>query len=196
MSKNNLADDDLPPLKKGVSIIHRINRLREKAGGSRHGSGSGKLDERVLAKAQNAIGNFAPAYPAMVGQDLDKLIEQVDLLEKTPTADHLPLLRKIAAQANEVQSLGGTFGYDLVSVIGRSLRMFADGLEVANKNHIIIIHAHVDTLRVVLARKIKGYGDNDGRALLTELKRVLESNGGHDSATLIQEILEHKLVSE
>jgi hypothetical protein len=189
MSENNLHyNNDLPPLKKGVSVIHRINYLREKAGGSRH-NGGGKLDDVALAKAQNAINNFAPAYPAMAGQDIDELIEQVRLLEIASPTEHHALLTKIAFKANEIQSLGGTFDYELISTIGRSLRMFAEGLESANNHHIIIIHAHVDTLRVVLARKIKGYGGIDGRALLNELMRVLEHNGGHDSAKLIQEIL-------
>lgn len=195
MSENNVPEshEQPAPKKKGsVSVIHRINYLREKAGGSRHGSGSGKLDERVIAKAQAAVNNYAPAYPAMVSRDLDGLIRLVDQLDKTPADQQKKILHEIAVQANEVQSLGGTFGYDLVSIIGRSLRVFADGLETTTKNHTIIIHAHVDTLRVVLAQKIKGYGDNLGAALLTELVRVLEKNGGHDAAGVINESL-HKM---
>lgn len=189
MSENNPPQEGKKTPSKNVSVIHRINYLREKAGGSRHGSGSGKLDERVIAKAQNAVNNYAPAYPAMVNRDLDGLIAQMTLLEQAATADQKPILRSISAQANEVQSLGATFGYLLISVIGRSLRGFADALDEANPNHIILMRAHVDTLRVVLARKIKGLGGIEGKALLTELKRVLDKNGGHESAQIINDAL-------
>lgn len=173
----------------GVAIYNRINRLREKAGGSRHGSGTGQLDPKVVQQAYKALDTYAPEYPKTVTRDLDKLMAVTQQLLQAGPEQQQPLLRQMSSLANEVQSLGSTFGYDLVTGVGQSLRRFTDQMQHADPSQLVLIRAHVDTIRVVLSRSIKGDGGAEGRALIEELKIALGKHGGETAAQVLEEIL-------
>jgi hypothetical protein len=172
-----------------VKIFHRINRLREKAGGSRYGSGNGQFDTKVMQQAHRAVEQLAPEYPKTVSNDLDKLVEATQQLLTAKPDEQQPTLQYISTLANEVQSLGATFGFNLITAFGQSLRRFTDNMGHADESQLVLIRAHVDTIRVVLTRGIHGDGGEEGRALIEELKKALRKHGGETSAAALEEIL-------
>ena len=170
-----------------VQIYNRINRLREKAGGSRHEGGNGQLDRRVLDKAQSAINKYAPEYPDNVERDLDILNAVTQELMEVPEEQQAGVLKRLSKVANDVQSLGTTFGYDLITAFGQSLCRYTDSMQSANSNQMVMIRAHVDTISIVLHRKIKGDGGEEGRLLASELKKALEKHGGEEAGKMLDE---------
>ena len=72
--------------------------------------------------------------------------------------------------AHELRGQGGTFGYPLISVFGKSLYGFTGPGAVYSDSHLEIVKAHIDSMRVVINDRIEG----DGGRLGLELSKGLE----------------------
>ena len=72
----------------------------------------------------------------------------------------------------ELKGQGGSFGYDLISQVGDSLKKFTDSRSEANPRDVEIIAAHVDAMRVVMVEDIRGDGGDVGRAIVDGLYKL------------------------
>ena len=80
------------------------------------------------------------------------------------TGDHL------ASLAQEIAGQGASFGYPLMSQIGRSLQTLLKTLTIADPRGLRIAVTHVAALHTVLENDIKGHGGVAGAALLARLR--------------------------
>ena len=78
--------------------------------------------------------------------------------------------KKINALAHDLKGQGGTFGYPLITSFADSLFQFTGAGARQTDNYVQIVQAHIDSIRAVVAGKIRGDGGQTGR----ELRLVLE----------------------
>ena len=173
-----MNETDLEGTDSNVKIFHRINRLREKAGGSRHEGGNARLSRKVMDQARLVIAQEASEYPEKAADDLDLLIAITsELMDATPEKQP-KILDRLSKAANTIQSFGATFEYKLLTVFGRSLRRYTETIKNADSNQLTLIQAHVDAINVVITQKITGDGGEVGKALISDIQVALEKYGG------------------
>ena len=154
-------DDD-----KKVEVFHRVNRLKNKAGGT--DGVRGKFDPEMIEQANQVVADAAENYP----EELERVMKELTGLwseiknakmkdeEKTEQLYHL---------ANQVKDLAALFNFKLMADFASSLRKFADVFDVTNKAHVTIIQAHMDVMWVVYRENVK----DGGGVIAQELKKTL-----------------------
>ncbi|MGB0670813.1 MAG: response regulator [Rhodospirillales bacterium] len=163
------ADKVKKPSKETDVWYFRLpNSLQQKVGGLGRVSG-GTLPANLLEEAESSLKraqldftDWALNYLA----DLSNLCAEALLIEGR-RAHHF---EKINLLAHELRGQGGTFGYPLVSMFGKSLYdITLEGCREDN-NAVEIVKAHIDAMRAVLREKISGDGGDIGRALMKGLR--------------------------
>lgn len=153
-----------------ISIFHRINRLKLKAGAELGDERAGFIDPLSVYKAQRTIDAGEERYDEELEAVLVKLDSAwSDLLE----AKKPELMQKIRNQlynfANNVKDLAETYDYPLMKHFGKSLRDFADRVDPQSEPHRVIVQAHLDVMWVTFHQSIR----TDEGALAKELKDVV-----------------------
>ena len=79
--------------------------------------------------------------------------------------------------AHEIKGQGGSFGYDLMTLIGNQLCHFVEELAEAGPSEVEVIGLHLDALKLVMAKQMRGDGGRAGQALLQGLEKVVSKVG-------------------
>jgi hypothetical protein len=166
---------DKPKVKVRFYRFH--NRLKEKAAGAAGYKGTGEIPAELLAKAEEALEKMSEDYPDWVSKLIDRLGDQhrrcVDTPEKRRS--YFEELRSIA---HDMRGQGGTFGYPLISEMAESLYQFTGPSSGMSDNHVEIIKAHVDAMRVVIKNRIKGDAGDIGIQLMKSLHAAIKKYEG------------------
>jgi hypothetical protein len=170
-------DSDTPPARPKALKITPINRLKNKVGGNMTSDVAGQFDQRLVAQATVAVEKLRPPYKDQTGADLKALTELVTAAQTVGAAQRGEFMSRIASIALNIQGLGNTFGYELMTQFGRSLRRFAWTLDSATDEQLLIVKAHIDTMRVVMARDIRGDGGVLGKELWNALEKAMARYG-------------------
>jgi chemotaxis protein histidine kinase CheA len=128
--------------------------------------------EAVLARAQAAVADLAKDYAPNTIADIDGCAALLKTAREVP-AQRAAAVKDLYNIAHNIKGQGGSFGYPLVTRIGHSLctlvrqeRDFAD----ADLN---VMQAHLDALRLILAKEIKGEGGEVGAKLAARLENMV-----------------------
>ena len=81
-------------------------------------------------------------------------------------------IMEIFRRAMELKGQGGSFGYNLISLVGDSLKRFTECRREAMPRDVDIIAAHVSAMRVVMVEDIRGDGGEVGRAIVDSLYKL------------------------
>ena len=133
--------------------------------------GPGAVDLEALAKAEEVIANLADDYLDWVKEDLVRLEAAYDKL-KTADGDDAANLESIFQIAHDMKGQGGSFGYDLMTSIGDQLCRLVEKMDTAGPRELKMIRVHIDAMRVIITKELKGDGGNEGRQLLMGLTLV------------------------
>lgn len=79
------------------------------------------------------------------------------------------------AQSYVVKSLGGTFGYPLLTQIAKSLNDYVTEVYLPTEEQLSLIGLHVDALSAVLVRHITGDGGRVESAVLAAFRKATET---------------------
>lgn len=136
-----------------------------------HDDGDRKL-EAVLARAQAAVADLAKNYASSTLVDLDRCAAFLKTAREDGGA-RAAAIKDLYGIAHNIKGQGSSFGYPLVTRIGHSLctlvrqeRTFSDG-------DLGIVQAHLDALRLILAKDIKGDGGDVGAKLAGRLENMV-----------------------
>jgi hypothetical protein len=123
-----------------------------------------------FAKMESDAGAVASELLRLFHDHAATSMRAIDALMAAPGYSDESWCRQLYSLSHDLKGLGGSFGYDLVTIVGESLcRQIRDaGLshDQARQRRVV---AHVAALKAIFAFDLKGEGGDDGRALLATL---------------------------
>ncbi len=162
--------------KQGVKVrYYRFkNKLKDRTAGIGTGANAADaIDPEAMARAEEALGQMSEDYPDWVSAIIDKLAEQYRRAVDTPH-ERRGYFEQIRRIAHDMKGQGGTFGYPLITDFAASLYDFTGPNVGMTDNHVEIIKAHVDSMRVVINERIEGDGGENGQMLKQGLHQAIE----------------------
>jgi len=155
-----------------VEIYNRVNRLKLKAGAGLN-DGPGVIDPNRVERAATVVTDMASLYPKEIKNVLAVLDKEwTQLKELEGVEDRSKLKEKLSNTANQIKDLGMTFGYNLMGYFGESLRDYILKADFTQKEHFIIVQAHLDVMAAAYRENIK---DDDGGPMAAELKKMVQT---------------------
>lgn len=136
-----------------------------------HDDGDRKM-EAVLARAQAAVADLAKNYvPSTLG-DIDRCVALLKRARDVPQ-ERAAAVRDLYGIAHNIKGQGGSFGYPLVTRIGHSLCSLTRQERDFSDADLGVIQAHIDALRLILNKEIKGEGGEVGPKLAARLESMV-----------------------
>lgn len=158
-----------------AQVIHVRNRLKEKAqmgaAPSADGSTRPQIDQAALDKMEAAFEKATEDYPDLVQDYLKQLDDAIKAIEDGGLNE--ARREKLHWLAHEFRGQGSTFGYPLVTAVGRSLYDFSKKGIQARSNIAALYRAHLDTLRLVIDNRVHGDGGQVGQQIVQTLKKAV-----------------------
>lgn len=162
-------------LAKKVKIMHRINRLKRKAGSDSSDERAGFIDPKAVKRAQESIDVQAVRYSGEVKTALKSLDDTwKKLKEEKDATTSAALSKQLYNYANNIKDMAETFGYSLMDHFGKSLRDFSRNLNVENKAHHVIVQAHIDVMWIAFKENIKDQGGEKAAELKLIVAKAIE----------------------
>ncbi len=137
--------------------------------------GPGAVNQTVLARAEAVIADLSGDYMEWAQEDLRQIQEAIDSID--PNSDEeqrKKVLNRVFAISHDIKGQGGSFGYDLMTIIGNDLCRFSETIETLKSSDVEVIRLHVDTMKRVIADDIQGDGGKEGEMVLSGLAAVVE----------------------
>ena len=160
-----MSDDDT------VSVIKPPDTLSAKV----TKGGPGAVDLAAIERAESVIANMADSYLGWVEDDLVKITKaQAELkANKDNPSDYMD---KVFQISHDMKGQGGSFGYDLMTILGNDLCRFIEGKDTVSDVDLEVIDLYIGTMHVVIAKRMGGDGGADGNKVLTGPAVVFETN--------------------
>ena len=133
--------------------------------------GPGAVDLDALAKAEDVIASLADDYLNWVQEDLVRM-EAAFVKLKSGEGDAAKNLDDVFQISHDMKGQGGSFGYDLMTAIGDKLCSLIEKMDTCGPRELNMIRVHIDAMRVIITKGLKGDGGNEGRQLLMGLSLV------------------------
>jgi hypothetical protein len=136
-----------------------------------HDDGDRKM-EAVLARAQAAVADLAKNYAPSTLADIDRCTALLKTAREAP-AERAAAVKDLYGIAHNIKGQGSSFGYPLVTRIGHSLCSLTRQERDFSDADLGVIQAHVDALRLILTKEIKGEGGEVGAKLAARLESMV-----------------------
>jgi len=135
--------------------------------------GAWAVDEATLRRAEDAIAGMTDEYLEWVQQDIVR-IESACKELKASDVDRERKLQDVFHVAHDIKGQGGSFGFDLMTIIGNQMCRLIDKADPQDPHLIEVIDVHVGAMKLIIASKLKGDGGPDGELMLAGLQKVCE----------------------
>jgi hypothetical protein len=136
-----------------------------------HEEGNRKL-EAVLARAQAAVTDLAKSFAEAAAVDLDRCAALLRAAREDP-ATRNPGIRALYGVAHNLKGQGSSFGYPLITRIAQSLCQLTRRERDFTDADLGVMQSHLDAIRLILAKDIKGDGGEAGDKLATRLETLV-----------------------
>lgn len=123
----------------------------------------------LVPQAEYVVEKIKPEYEARFEADMRALNSRFVQMQDTGDFD-LPLL---VARIHDIRGEAGTFGYSLVTEIGRMLCEFIASIDEVGETERLAIAAHLQAMQTVVADKVKGQGPEVARQIIAGLKVIM-----------------------
>jgi len=130
--------------------------------------------EAVLARAQAAVADLAKSYVPNTIADLDRCAVLLKSARENAGA-RASSVKDLYGIAHNIKGQGSSFGYPLVTRIGHSLCTLVRQERDFSDADLGVIQAHLDALRLILAKEIKGEGGEIGAKLTSRLENMVQA---------------------
>lgn len=168
------ADKVVKPNKDGGVWYFRLpNSLKDRVGGMGK-SGTGEIPEGLLEEAEQKLERAALDFTEWAATYLSK-ISNLCAEALLKEGGRKKYFDEINTVAHELRGQGGTFGYPMISMVGKMLYDCTGEGCREDDNAVEIVKAHIDTMRAVIREKIAGDGGKLGKELIAGLKASVES---------------------
>ncbi len=158
-----MADDTRP------RMIRPPDNLKRKV----IAGGPGAVAPDVLEKAEAAITGLTGNYLQWVEDDLTRIQEAYETLAAASGAETKAALDKVFLIAHDMKGQGGSFGYDLITIVGNQLCRLIEKMDEIGRSEMEVIRLHVETMKLVITKDMRGDGGPQGAQLLKGLEQVV-----------------------
>ena len=131
--------------------------------------------EAVLARAQAAVADLAKTYAPNTIADLDRCAALLKAAREDANA-RAASVKDLYGIAHNIKGQGSSFGYPLVTRIGHSLCTLVRQERDFSDADLGVMQAHLDALRLILAKDIKGEGGETGAKLAARLENMVRAS--------------------
>ena len=156
-----------------AQLITPPHSLKDKVGTG----GPGAVGPEALERAEQVIANLADNYLEWVQTDLARIHTAWEAL-RAAKEGRKEILEEIYQVAHDMKGQGGSFGYNLITAVGNQLCRFIEGRQDANPAEVQAIKLHIDTMNLIIARRLEGDGGTEGAAVLAGLEQVVAKVAG------------------
>ena len=139
------------------------------------------LPDEVLSFAEQELKREADGFLDWAKVYLDRLSREV-AQAKQNSGERTANFEEINLIAHELRGQGGTFGYPLITVFGKSLYEVTKPPCRQDDANLEIVKAHIDTMRAVLRDRVEGDGGEIGQALFKVLKMAINKYAAPQAA--------------
>tara|TARA_R110000868_G_scaffold56866_11_gene176153 strand:+ start:211 stop:1305 length:1095 start_codon:yes stop_codon:yes gene_type:complete len=161
-----------PSAPSDVWLFKLPNYLKQKMGSNAQRQPF-RLPDDVLGDAEQQLKREAEGFLGWAKEYLDRLSRQVTEAKQVSGEARTANFEEINLIAHELRGQGGTFGYPLITVFGKSLYEVTKPPCREDDSNLEIVKAHIDTMRAVLREKVEGDGGEIGQALFKALKMAI-----------------------
>ncbi len=133
--------------------------------------GPGAVDLEALERAETVITDMTDSYLDWVVEDLGRLDAALAELEAA-SGGYEKLLNNIFEISHDMKGQGGSFGYQLMTILGDGLCRFIDKVQDCGPKEIEAIKLYVSSMNLVIANRMRGDGGGEGEKLLKGLELV------------------------
>jgi hypothetical protein len=130
--------------------------------------------EAVLARAQAAVADLAKNYGSNTTADLDRCAALLKAAREDANI-RAASIKDLYNIAHNIKGQGGSFGYPLVTRIGHSLCTLVRQERAFSDADLGVVQAHLDALRLIIAKDIKGEGGEAGAKLAARLENMVKA---------------------
>ena len=151
---------------KKANIIKANYRLQQKVG-------MGPVDPKALQESQSVIDNnqvdFAP-----LGLEILKKLETSLKQSQDSDISMKEVKQILTAPVMELKANAAIFHYTLIGNLANIMLNFLEAIVAMDRDAIDIVKAHHDTLHMIIIRKMKGTGGDNGKILTNELQQACD----------------------
>jgi len=137
-----------------------------------------ELDQEMVAKAEAVIAGLRAAYLSWVAEDMSKLDALLTQVQAAAPEHRQPLMKSVFTIAHDVKGQGGSFGYDLMTLVGNQLCRTVEARSDWPDQALVLVRQLLDAMKVILDKDLSGDGGAAGRSLLASLRQAVEADGG------------------
>jgi hypothetical protein len=131
--------------------------------------------EAVLARAQAAVADLAKTYAPNTIADLDRCAVLLKAAREDANT-RAASVKDLYGMAHNIKGQGSSFGYPLVTRIGHSLCTLVRQERDFSDADLGVMQAHLDALRLILTKDIKGEGGETGAKLAARLENMVKAS--------------------
>lgn len=165
------ADNDTKPAAKKAKAIKPPNKLATKV--PKYG---GKPAHLAIAEAQQRVENLKDDYIEHLKTDMTEVSRLVTEYKKNKSPETLKLLFRVI---HNMRGQAATFGYPLITQVGRSLCLYLmEQEERLEEPDMLLITLHADALKVIYREQIMGSGDSISQETVIGLMKAVELKTG------------------
>lgn len=157
-----------------VVILRIPNVLKAKTLTSAKGSqeeAPTAFDPSMLEYAHTQMEKWTEDYSDWAMENTSNLIALYKCVATKTGPEQDQALIKVKEIISDLKSHGREFGYPLISEIATSLSSIASNVQITRR-HLALFGNHIDALRVVSRKRIKGAGGDVGRELIGSLHKA------------------------
>lgn len=122
----------------------------------------------AVRQAEAAVAALADNFTEWMRDDLDKALASLADARKSQP-DNASQIREIFDICHNIKGQGGSFGYDLITDVGKSLCDYIHDAESASDRTLRVVEAHLTAIQFILDRDVRGDGGPVGRQLRAKL---------------------------
>ncbi len=128
--------------------------------------------EDIVAKAEQALSEMEDDYEVLVNEETGKITEFLKTA-KDDSSKRAECIKEIHTIGHNIKGQAATFSYPLLSLAAKSLCHFIQENSGIAGERLDLIEAHVNTMRIIIAQKIKGDGGKKDQGLITALEEAV-----------------------
>ncbi|MFD2204996.1 hypothetical protein [Kiloniella antarctica] len=131
----------------------------------------------IVASAEEALSRMEGDYEIWVAKDVQKISDFLEGAKESlemGAQSQSDFIEEIHVVGHNIKGQAATFNFPLLTSAAKSLCHFIQEGGATAEKRLDLVEAHVNTMKIILAQKMKGNGGKSDRGLITALEQAVE----------------------